>query len=253
MHDETTPELRPKPNLSLSLVSAEGHTRRSAASLLVSVAIQSLFIAALIAVPLMATDDLPQPDGASALRFLPPPPAAPLAPRTPPPRGATPPRPMPVTISSFVIPAQIPDTILPPVSSETPFIEHGAENGAPAATSPFVVGGLQRPSPAPAPVAAPSGPVRVGGDVREPRRTIYRAPIYPAIARQARIEGDVTLEAIIGTNGRVERLRILAAHPMLERAALDAVSQWVYDPTLLNGTPVPVVITVKVSFVLAVR
>ena len=98
-----------------------------------------------------------------------------------------------------------------------------------------------------APVAAQE-PVRVGGDIKEPRRITSVAPVYPAIAQQAGIEGIVIIEAIIGTDGAVESARILRPVPLLDQAALDAVTQWRYTPTSLNGQPVKVVMTVTVTF-----
>lgn len=96
--------------------------------------------------------------------------------------------------------------------------------------------------------AAAQVPLRIGGDIKEPRRTTYVAPVYPAIAQQAGIQGIVIIEAVIGIDGAVEQARILRPVPLLDQAALDAVTQWRYAPTLLNGQPVPVVMTVTVSF-----
>jgi protein TonB len=74
------------------------------------------------------------------------------------------------------------------------------------------------------------------------------APIYPPPAQAARIQGPVIIEATIGTDGRVQSARVLRALPFLDEAALTAVRQWVYTPTLLNGLPVPVIMTVTVMF-----
>jgi protein TonB len=73
-------------------------------------------------------------------------------------------------------------------------------------------------------------------------------PPYPPLARQARIQGQVILEAIISKQGSVENLRVISGHPLLIQSALDAVKQWKYKPTLLNGEPVEVVTTVTVNF-----
>jgi TonB family protein len=101
-----------------------------------------------------------------------------------------------------------------------------------------------------APVAAQQAPVRVGGDIKEPRRITDVKPVYPQIAQQAGIQGIVIIEAIIGVDGAVEQARVLRPVPLLDQAALDAVHQWRYVPTELNGQPVPVVMTVTVSFTL---
>jgi protein TonB len=72
--------------------------------------------------------------------------------------------------------------------------------------------------------------------------------VYPPLALAARVEGPVLLEAIIDTEGRVQAVRVLRSPPMLDAAAVEAVRQWRYTPTLLNGTPVPVIMTVNVMF-----
>ena len=92
--------------------------------------------------------------------------------------------------------------------------------------------------------------MRVGGDIRPPTQIKKVKPIYPPIAQSARVQGVVIIEATIGPNGRVPRRKVLRSIPLLDAAALDAVKQWVYTPTLLNGVPVPVIMTVTVNFTL---
>jgi TonB family protein len=98
------------------------------------------------------------------------------------------------------------------------------------------------PSP-PAPA-----PVRVGGQIKEPRKLKDVRPVYPDIARQARVQGVVILECVIGPDGTVMEVKVLRGIPLLDQAAIDAVRQWVYAPTLLNEVPVPVIMTVTVNF-----
>jgi protein TonB len=99
------------------------------------------------------------------------------------------------------------------------------------------------------PGAGPPG-IRVGGRVQPPAKLRHVAPAYPELARRARQQGRVVLECTIDADGRVVDARVLRGVPLLDQAALDAVRQWVYAPTLLNGTPVPVVMSVTVTFVL---
>ena len=94
----------------------------------------------------------------------------------------------------------------------------------------------------------PQKPVRVGGDILPPKKVRDVAPRYPAVAQQARIEGMVIIEAVIGVDGHVQSARSLRLTPFLEEAALEAVRQWVFTPTRLNGIAVPVVMTVTVDF-----
>jgi len=91
-------------------------------------------------------------------------------------------------------------------------------------------------------------PVRVGGQIRPPIKVKDVPPVYPAIARSARVAGAVTIEATIGPDGKVMDTKIVRSIPLLDQAALDAVRQWEYTPTLLNGVPVPVTVTVTIKF-----
>jgi TonB family protein len=91
-------------------------------------------------------------------------------------------------------------------------------------------------------------PVRVGGNIAPPQKIRHVVPVYPDDALSARVAGVVILEVNIGTDGYVTGSRVLRGVPMLNDAALDAVKQWQYEPTFLNGTPVPVIMTVTVNF-----
>jgi periplasmic protein TonB len=106
--------------------------------------------------------------------------------------------------------------------------------------------------PPPAPPAPPPtvAPLRVGGAVREPKRITDVRPVYPAIAQAAKVEGLVILEAVINERGVVERVKVLRSVPLLDAAAVDAVQKWRYTPTLLNGTPVSVLMTITLRFTL---
>ena len=92
--------------------------------------------------------------------------------------------------------------------------------------------------------------VRVGGPIKPPTKTRNVQPVYPLIAQSARVQGIVIIEATIDRNGKVTDTRVLKSIPLLDQAALDAVRQWEYEPTLLNGVAVPVIVTVTVNFTL---
>jgi TonB family protein len=96
--------------------------------------------------------------------------------------------------------------------------------------------------------AARRAPVRVGGQIKPPTKVKDVKPEYPAIARTARVAGAVTIEATIGEDGKVIDAKVVRSVPLLDQAALDAVQQWEYTPTLLNGVPVPVLVTVTINF-----
>ena len=145
-----------------------------------------------------------------------------------------------------------PSTFGPPVintagNSQAPFV-------------PFSIGAIDRgiatdppPPPAPKPVVKlvePTGPVRVGGTVLEAKIIKRAIPIYPPLAKQARISGVVRLEGIIAKDGTIQKLRVLSGHPLLVTAAVEAVRQWVYSPTQLNGQAVEVIAPIDVNFIL---
>ena len=92
--------------------------------------------------------------------------------------------------------------------------------------------------------------VRVGGDIKEPKKIKDVKPVYPEAAKAAGVQGIVIIEIIIGTDGAVNEAKVLRPVPELDRAAIDAVMQWKYTPTLLNGEPVKVIMTVTVTFTL---
>ena len=116
-----------------------------------------------------------------------------------------------------------------------------------------IIGGVTSGPPPPPPPPKPTTPkrIRVGGQV-EAAKLIYKpTPEYPPLAKMARIQGTVRLEAIIAKDGTIQDLKVLSGHPLLVKSALDAVKQWRYQPTLLNGEPVEVVTEIDVNFTLA--
>jgi periplasmic protein TonB len=113
-------------------------------------------------------------------------------------------------------------------------------NTAPAPAAP--------PSPPPDPPVRTSGAMRVGGAIPTPVKTRDVRPTYPPIAQTARVQGVVIVEATIAVDGRVESARVLRSIPLLDDAALDAVKQWRYQPTIVDGVAVPVIMTVTVQF-----
>jgi protein TonB len=111
--------------------------------------------------------------------------------------------------------------------------------------SPFKAGSQISIAPPP-----PQKPVRVGGTILAPARQVYVPPVYPTVAQSARIEGEVVLEATIDEKGAVRNVVVQESVPLLDRAAIEAVSRWRYSPTLLNGQPVAVIMLVRVRFTL---
>jgi len=103
----------------------------------------------------------------------------------------------------------------------------------------------------PAAPSAPPKPIAVSQGVQSAKLIKQVKPAYPPLARQARLSGTVHLTAVIGRNGAIERLQLISGHPLLAPAAIEAVKQWLYRPTLLNGEPVEVVTEIDVNFTLS--
>jgi protein TonB len=121
-----------------------------------------------------------------------------------------------------------------------------------------IVDAAARSVPPPPPQPEPKKPepvkvqrVKVGGDVKQPEQIRRVEPVYPTLARQTRTSGTVRLQCVIGLDGRVTGLRLMSGHPLLVNTAIEAVRQWRYRPTLLNGEPVEVLMNVDVNFRLA--
>jgi periplasmic protein TonB len=123
----------------------------------------------------------------------------------------------------------------------------GVEGGSTAGVLGGILGGA---GSGPPPPPKPKGPLRVGGSVMQASLIRQPMPVYPQIAKTAHISGTVVLHAIIGADGTVQDLQYISGPPLLMRAAMDAVRQWRYKPTLLNGEPTAVDTTVSVVFTL---
>jgi periplasmic protein TonB len=213
-----------------------------------SILTHATVVAAIVVVPL-ANSELPPPIRRAIAQYsdiditpvVPPPPSMrrASAPRAETPRVS--PDAAPIEAPSGVAPESFADTL-----SDVGDVE-GVPNGIP--------GGLPTEStlvpPLPAPVEAPR-PIRITRGVTPPRRLVYVQPVYPPIAQANRVTGRVVIEAIIGPTGDVESTRVVQSTVrLLEDAALTAVRQWKYTPTLLSGVPVSVILTVSVDFTLA--
>ncbi|MGD0782110.1 MAG: energy transducer TonB [Candidatus Aminicenantales bacterium] len=145
----------------------------------------------------------------------------------------------------FVAPAAIPDAITgePAAGGGPDGIDGGIGGGVPGGVWSGVVGPILNVL-----IGDVEAPVRATGDVRAPKLVRRVDPLYPEIARQARIEGVVIIEAGTDIYGRVRSARVLRSIPLLDQAALDAVRQWIYEPLVLNGRPRGVLFTVTVKF-----
>ena len=204
-----------------------------------SIVVHVLAACAAVMVPVLATDELPAPRTATEFIQVVPPPQ--------------PPPPAPVKSTQVIQPAQtdaapldVPDGIQPEPAVvpdvDAPPIDHGIISFGNCDSCAIA------DVPPPPPPMSSQEPIHVGGNIKPPQKLTDVAPVYPPIARAARVEGVVILEAVIGEDGSVREVKVLRSVPLLDSAASDAVRQWRFTPTLLNGEAVPVVMTVTVAF-----
>ncbi len=194
-----------------------------------------------IVVPMMAADVLPSPATVLPTFVTPPPPPPPPAPAAVKAGAPAPPSP---EVAFTEAADKIADEVSRPA---LPDARVGVEGGVPTGIA-FGTGSASvLPLP---PQPAPIEPLLIGGRIKMPAKIKDVRPVYPAIALASGLEGRVIISAIIGADGRVKEARIQKSIPLLDRAALDAVLQWQFTPTLLNGVPVPVIMTVTVNFAL---
>jgi TonB family protein len=155
------------------------------------------------------------------------------------------------TLAFFGGDDSLPEPAPPPVAEEE-FIQPPPPPPPPTAERSSPSGGAAPRTAKRTPdVTSPTAPVKIGGDIPEPRKTRHVNPVYPRTAVESRVQGVVVLECTISPKGKVVEVRTLRGVPLLTEAAVEAVRQWEYTPTVLNGAPVPVIMTVTVNFKLS--
>jgi periplasmic protein TonB len=218
-----------------------------------------ILVGVLVLIPLIYTEALPKSTLMVSLTAPPPPPPP------PPPPAAAPPKVVVHHITEedlMKAPTVIPKTIRqvkdepePPPQSAAVGVVGGVPGGVPGGSAGGVIGGIiggvGTAPPPPPPKAATPKRIRVGGQVESAKLIFQPKPEYPPLAKMARIQGTVRLEAVISKDGTIQDLKTVSGHPLLVKAALDAVQRWRYQPTLLNGEPVEVVTEIDVNFTLA--
>ncbi|HUK25710.1 MAG TPA: energy transducer TonB [Terriglobales bacterium] len=220
-----------------------------------SFVLEAVIVGVMVLIPLLFTEALPK---TQLMTFLvaPPPPPPP-----PPPPAATPVRVVKQVQTDIIngelrTPTKIPkkvemikeDEAPPPVTAG---VVGGVPGGVPGGQLGGVIGGIISSAPVAVPKVATPQRVRVSQGVTQGLRIRYVQPMYPPLARQARIQGTVVLQAEISKSGDIENLRLISGHPMLAPAAIEAVKQWRYKPYYLNGEPVEVETQVTVNFSLS--
>ena len=214
-------------------------------SLPLTVLVHALVIAAAVIAPLVATDALPDLPRDATNYIV-------VAPPAPPP----PPRPTNRALSRQAAASQNAAPVVAPtgIARDTGLVvepEPAAGTGVPGGVPGGIEGaGLPVEAEPPPPAPRTVAPVRITSDLKPPAKIKDVLPVYPDIAMRAHIGGMVILEAVIDAQGRVVNVKVLRSVPLLDQAAIDAVRQWEFTPTRLNGVPVPVVMTVTVNFTL---
>jgi len=240
-----------------SLIESGGKlkTKRAWTSI-VSFAIQFMIIGVMVLIPLIFTEALPK---TVTLGFL----VAPPPPPPPPPPAAAPVKIVKVIQTDIVngqlrTPTKIPQKVqmikeeeAPPPVMASAGVVGGVPGGVPGGSMGGVMGSILSATPTVAPKIATPQRVRVSAGVTSGLLIRKVPPTYPPLARQARIQGTVLLQAQISKTGDIENLQLISGHPMLAPAAIEAVKQWKYKPYLLNGEPVEVETQVQVNFTLA--
>jgi len=232
------------------------------ATIPVAYILEGIVVGLMVLVPLIYTEALPSAQLMTFLAAPPPPPPPP-----PPPAAAAPRIVKRVTVEDIMkAPTVIPKAVKIIKDAPEPIqtggavgVVGGVPGGVPGGqfggTLGAVLGGVlstaSAPPPPPPPKAATPKRIRVGGQVESAKLIFQPKPEYPQLAKMARIQGTVRLEAIISKDGTIQDLKVVSGHPLLVKAALEAVQRWRYQPTLLNGEPVEVVTEVDVNFTLA--
>jgi protein TonB len=223
--------------------------RRRTTPLTLSLVVHLAVLGAIALPALLLVGELPQMP--TMLAFVADVPAAPPPPPPPPPPAARAETRARSEASPTAAPIEAPAAIAPESQFEATDagVIGGVEGGIPGG----ILGGMElepivAPPAPPPPPPPPRTPVRIGGEIAQPALLIRVPPVYPEIAMRAQVQGLVILEAVVDEEGTVGAIKVLRSVKFLDEPAIEAVKQWRYSPLLLNGTPVPFVLTVTVSF-----
>ncbi|HXZ41517.1 MAG TPA: energy transducer TonB [Terriglobales bacterium] len=241
-----------------SLIESGGRLRtKRGMTTAASFVFQAALVGILVLIPLLFTEALPK---TQLMTFL----VAPPPPPPPPPPPAAAPIKIVKQVQTDIVngqlrtPTKIPEKVQmikedeapPPVMSAAGVVG-GVPGGVPGGSMGGVIGGIISSTPVAVPKVATPQRVRVSQGVTQGLLIRKIQPAYPPLARQARIQGTVLLQAEISKDGTIENLRLISGHPMLAPAAIEAVKQWRYKPYILNGEPVEVETQITVNFTLS--
>ncbi len=233
--------------------------RRSPLEWAAATALHIVILATLIIVPLFTTETIQlrnYEETPLVTPPAPPPPPPPAAGRAVAPHITSKRSNLTYTLGKVTAPTAIPKTVSLDNAAAAPDlggVEGGVPGGVPGGQLGGSLGGVIGGTGTSVPIPPPRQPaakriVRVGSHIKAPRQTYSVQPEYPPLARQAHVSGTVVVDAVLDEHGNVVGAHALSGHPLLIPAALRAVLQWKYEPTLLNGTPVAVEMEVTVHF-----
>lgn len=237
------------------LENSTSRPKRTVWNYIVSVVVQGMILLTMILLPLYFTEAIDLKQFTTTFLVAPPPPPPPPPPVT---QAIVKAPKMTVKLmqsGKLVAPVSIPKQVA--MLKEEEFapdagigVVGGVPGGVPGGQAGGVIGGILSGTPKayipPAPM--PKAPMRVGGRVMAPRAIASPDPIYPSLAKQARIFGDVVIDAVIDVHGNVVEMQVVSGHPLLVPSAVDALRKWKYQPTILNEEPVPVQLMVTIKF-----
>ncbi len=240
-----------------TFVEGQGQTTKTWTTMGAFIA-QIIFIIIAVLVPLIFTDVLPKTQLTSLLVAPPPPPPPPPPAPEVPQVKAVKVIPRQFDAGRLMAPKSVPTAIAviqeeelpPPTTGVAGGINMGGGMGGGVLGSLLSAAPTQAVAPPPK-IAQAVQRIRVGGNVQQANLVRKVNPSYPPLAKQARIQGHVMLQAVISKEGTIQDLKVASGHPLLVQAALDAVKQWVYRPTMLNGEPVEVSTEIDVNFTLS--
>ena len=253
-----TSHKRPLFNDSL-LELSETRPRTRALDIVASFALHFAILGVLLLIPLYFTDAIDLKQFAQTMLVAPPPPPPPAAPVVA--KVTQIPKRVLTVSGKLVAPVAIPQKVAMIKEEQLPQdigliagVAGGVPGGVPGGQVGGVLGGILGSSSkslvplAPPSATTPKAPVRVGGRIREPRAILKPDPVYPPLARQARLQGDVQIDAVIDESGNVIEMQAVAGHPLLIPAAMDALKRWRFQPTILNDEPIRVQLLVTLRF-----
>jgi periplasmic protein TonB len=228
------------------------------ADFVISVVAHTVLLGAVLLVPLYFTEALDLHGFTRTMLVAPPVPAPPPPPAAAVARPAIIPKKLALSAAKLIAPRAIPNHIVRTVDASAapdaaPGNSAGVPGGVPGGQPGGVIGGILSGAsgyvpPPPVALIQPRRPVRIGGAIKEPRLIARVDPVYPLLLQRARVESEVVIDAVVDAQGNVVQMQPVSGHRLLIASAMEALRQWKYEPTILNGEAIPVELRVTFTF-----